>query len=243
MTGHPAQRDESKPSRGFFTSLVADPRYGRLPVLLLALTVVTGLVDAVSILRLGRVFVANMTGNVVFLGFAVAGAPGFSMVASLVALVGFLVGAGVGGRLVRRDFPAATLLAATALGECVLVAGTCVVALFTHFPAPRATMSSMAGLLALAMGLQNAVARHLAVPDLTTTVLTMALTGVAADPHLRPDHPRGRRVTSVLAMFGGAVVGALLVIHADVAAALGIAAVLLLVVASVAWRVRSGLSS
>jgi uncharacterized membrane protein YoaK (UPF0700 family) len=37
---------------------------------LLGLTVVTGLVDAVSYLRLGRVFVANMTGNVVFLGLS-----------------------------------------------------------------------------------------------------------------------------------------------------------------------------
>jgi hypothetical protein len=37
---------------------------------LLTLTAVTGLVDAVSYLRLGRVFVANMTGNVVFLGFS-----------------------------------------------------------------------------------------------------------------------------------------------------------------------------
>jgi hypothetical protein len=55
--------------------LPADPGHGPLPLLLLALTVVTGLVDAVSILRLGRVFVANMTGNVVFTGFAVTGAP------------------------------------------------------------------------------------------------------------------------------------------------------------------------
>ena len=64
-----------------------------LPPLLLTLTVVTGVVDAVSILRLGRVFVANMTGNVVFSGFALVGAPGFSLSASLAALAGFLVGA------------------------------------------------------------------------------------------------------------------------------------------------------
>jgi hypothetical protein len=50
--------------------ILSDPRHGPLPPLLLALTAVTGLVDAVSILRLGRVFVANMTGNVVFTGFA-----------------------------------------------------------------------------------------------------------------------------------------------------------------------------
>ena len=80
--------------------LGGDPRYGPLPLLLLSLTVVTGLVDAVSILQLGRVFVANMTGNVVFTGFAIAGAPGFSLSASVFALAGFLVGASVGGMLI-----------------------------------------------------------------------------------------------------------------------------------------------
>jgi len=59
---------------------------GPLPPLLLVLTVVTGVVDAVSILLLGRVFVANMTGNVVFSAFALVGAPGFSLSASLAAL-------------------------------------------------------------------------------------------------------------------------------------------------------------
>ena len=55
----------------------------------MVMTVTTGIVDAVSILSLGRVFVANMTGNVVFVGFALAGAKGFSLAASLFALAGF----------------------------------------------------------------------------------------------------------------------------------------------------------
>src|SRR4051794_38326000 len=66
--------------------------HGRLPALLVGLTVVPGLVDAVSYLALGHVFVANMTGNVVFLGFALAGAPGLSAPASLAALGAFLLG-------------------------------------------------------------------------------------------------------------------------------------------------------
>src|SRR5580698_9973087 len=66
---------------------------------LLTLTVVTGLVDAVSYLRLGRVFVANMTGNVVFLGLSADRHSGLSPLASIVALAGFLVGAIAGGRL------------------------------------------------------------------------------------------------------------------------------------------------
>jgi uncharacterized membrane protein YoaK (UPF0700 family) len=67
--------------------------------------VVTGVVDAVSILRLGRVFVANMTGNVVFSAFALVGAPGFSLSASLAALGGFLVGALGGGAVTGRLGP------------------------------------------------------------------------------------------------------------------------------------------
>src|SRR5689334_14049789 len=103
--------------------LVADEAHGPLPALLLGLTVLTGIVDAVSILALGRVFVANMTGNVVFIGFALAGAVGFSLAASLAALAGFLVGAAGGGRLIRRfGKDRAILLAAGSAIELVLVA-------------------------------------------------------------------------------------------------------------------------
>jgi hypothetical protein len=69
----------------------ADSGFGPLPPLLVVMTVVTGVVDAVSYLALGHVFVANMTGNVVFLGFALAGAGGLSVPASLVALAGALL--------------------------------------------------------------------------------------------------------------------------------------------------------
>src|SRR6202167_4022789 len=74
-------------------------RDGPLPPLLLAMTIVTGLVDAFSYLVLGHVFVANMTGNVVFLGFAVAGTPGFSIGASAAAVASFCFGALAGGRV------------------------------------------------------------------------------------------------------------------------------------------------
>ena len=50
-----------------------------LPAVLFTLTMVTGIVDAASFLGLGHIFTANMTGNVVFLGFAAAGAPGLSV--------------------------------------------------------------------------------------------------------------------------------------------------------------------
>src|SRR6202051_4586341 len=105
-----------------------DDRHGPLPLLLLVLTMVTGLVDAVSFLKLGHVFVANMTGNVVFLGFAVADATDFSIPTSLVAIAAFLVGAVAGGRLALRVghhrgryLTVATLIETVLVGAAVVI--------------------------------------------------------------------------------------------------------------------------
>ena len=199
--------------------------------LLLIVTAVTGAVDAVSILRLGRVFVANMTGNVTFLGFAVARAPGFSVSASLVALGAFLVGAFVGGQMPKLA-PRDMLTRTTAL-EAVLVGAASVVSITAHGTGARYTMTV---LLALAMGCQNATARVLGVADMTTTVLTMTLTGLAAD---KPDlTKRGihsqRRLAAVIAMLAGAVAGALLVLNTSTGWALATVGVSLASVAAAA---------
>ncbi len=105
------------------------PRHGPLPALLLSLTVATGVVDAVSILALGRVFVANMTGNIVFIGFALAGAPGFSLVAAVLALAGFLIGAAACGPAISRWRQArGRLLAVVTTVESLLLAGALTIA-------------------------------------------------------------------------------------------------------------------
>jgi uncharacterized membrane protein YoaK (UPF0700 family) len=195
--------------------------------LLLAMTAVTGAVDAVSILRLGHVFVANMTGNVVFLGFALAGSSGFSVSASLVALAAFLFGAAVGGRALRAETKRETLRL-TAGVEGGLVALAAIVGLVASGTSTRYTMTV---LLALAMGARNAVVRRLAVPDLTTTVLTMTLTGLAVDaPEVALGTPTFRRIGAVAAMLVGAVGGALLVLHASTVWALGVVTLVLAVI-------------
>ncbi len=226
--------------RGPRLPLLAGPRHGPLPYFLLALTVVTGLVDAVSVLRLGRVFVANMTGNVVFVGFALARAPGFSLAASLIALAGFLAGAGAGGRLVGRLVPdRGRLLQVTALIELVLFLAATIVA-FASLGRSPAAIYVLAALLAPAMGFQNTTARRLAVPDATTTVLTMTLTGIAAD--LRSGQgPTAvvRRLLSIGTMLVGAFVGAVLVLSGHPAVPLLIATLLAaLVVAGLALALR-----
>jgi uncharacterized membrane protein YoaK (UPF0700 family) len=179
--------------------------HGPLPVLLVGLTIVTGLVDAFSYLSLGHVFVANMTGNVVFLGFGLAGVGGISLVASLVAVVAFTLGAAAGGRWWQsRDPHRGHLLAVTAAAQTVLVVVAAVVAGMAGLTASAIRLVLVA-LLAIAMGGQNAVARRLAVPDLTTTVLTLTVTGLVADA--TTSKVRLRRVVPVLAMLGGAFAG------------------------------------
>ena len=92
-----------------------------------------------SILALGRVFVANMTGNVVFGGFAIAGAPGFSLSASAFALAGFLAGAALGGRLTRQaGHDRALHLRAATAAELALVVAALVIAATSGDPSvPR----------------------------------------------------------------------------------------------------------
>src|SRR5215470_7491852 len=217
-----------------------DPRNGPLPLLLILLTIVTGLVDAVSYLALGHVFVANMTGNVVFLGFAVADAEDFSVPASLTAIAAFLFGALAGGRLAGwYGTHRGRLFAATVLIETLLVAFTLAVAVIVASALIGRYLIIAA--LSIAMGLQNATARRLAVPDLTTTVLTLTLTGFAADSALAGGtNPRpGRRTIATASMFLGAAIGALVLLRIGASAVLALALALLLIVLAVAaphWR-------
>ena len=209
--------------------------HGPLPPLLLALTLVTGLVDAFSYLALGRVFVANMTGNVVFLAFSLAGANGFSITASALAMVAFAAGAVLGGRLyvLMAEHRGRLLLAATA-AQVLLVLAAMVVAELVDLPARGGSRATLIVLVGFAMGTQNAVVRRLAVPDLTTTVLTMTITGIAADSRIAGGSggKAGRRVLSALAMFLGALAGAALIVHGHPQVPLPIAAGLLVAVAA-----------
>jgi len=186
---------------------------GLSDLLLVALAFGAGAVDAISYLGLGRVFTANMTGNIVLLGFGIARAGGLPVVSPIVSLAAFVVGSGVGGALGRRMADRHPEHVSYALGlEGSLLAGAAILAGATNpHPAGFAADATIA-LMAAAMGIRNATARRLAVPDLTTTVLTMTITGLAADSTLAGGTGKGslRRVSAVVAMLAGAVAGALL---------------------------------
>jgi len=177
-----------------------------------------------------------------FLGFAVAGASDVSVSVSLLALVAFLAGALIGGRLgTRYGERRGRLLAAACAIESALVAAALLVVAQRATDLEEAARSAVIVLLAVAMGVQNATTRKLGVPDLTTTVLTSTLSGLAADSRWAGGtSPRwSRRLAAVVAMLAGALVGGFLVLHISLAAALGAATTLLLVNGLVTRRLAS----
>jgi uncharacterized membrane protein YoaK (UPF0700 family) len=200
---------------------------------LLLLTFTAGLVDAVSYLALGHVFTANMTGNIVLLGFGIAGNGGLPVVAPVVSLAAFLVGAWGGGTLARRTERRHLRHLAWALGgEAVLLGGAAVLAAVIDLHPSTVSADIVIALLALAMGLRSATVRRIGVSDLTTVVLTITLTALAADSPLAGGSGNGstRRVGAVAAMLSGAAVGALL-LRASAAVPLVLAAALALLAA------------
>jgi uncharacterized membrane protein YoaK (UPF0700 family) len=184
-----------------------------LTLALLALTFSTGTVDAVSYLGLGRVFTANTTGNVVLLGFGIAGARGLPIIAPIVSMAAFIVGSGVGGALARRlaDRHSNHVAYALRLETALLVRAT-ILAGAAHPHAATFSGDLTIAFIAGAMGIRSAAVRRLAVPDLTTTVLTMTLTGLAADSRIAGGSGKGtlRRTSAIVAMLVGAIAGALL---------------------------------
>lgn len=207
---------------------VASPLSQRRTVTaLLLLTFATGLVDAVSVLVLGRVFVANMTGNAIFLGFLFVHDTGVDLTAAAVACGGFLLGAIFGGRLVRRLGQRPRLWVTTALGieVLLLLALAALAGLGVLRYHDDSKLILIVG-LAVAFGVQNSTARQFGIQELYTTVLTSTIVGIGVDSRLAggTGHRERLRYGVVLTMIGGAVVGATLT-HVVVAPVIVLAAV------------------
>ena len=179
--------------------------------LMLVLTFTTGIVDAVGYLGLDKVFTGNMTGNVVILGMALVGAEGLPIVGPVLALLGFMAGAALGGRLLRKagsergrtSPPGSSPVSA---GDARRSPWPC------SWPArtrERWLALTVTTLLGGAMGAQAATARFIAVKDVTTVVVTSTITGLAADSVLGSGKGGGsaRRALAVVLILAGAAVG------------------------------------
>ena len=210
-----------------------------LRVVLIMLAFASGLIDAASYLGLGHVFTANMTGNILLLGLATAGASGFSTSACLVSVGAFLVGAGVAGWLDRDLRASRRRFIAEIGGEGVLIAAAATVA-FTVVVKPASLGAYVTiGLLAFAMGARNDTIGRLAIQtNLTTTTLTAALTGLASDFALGGGFSvlASRRLTSLFSLLAGALLGATLYLHHGTALPLAVAAAVELISVTVFAR-------
>ncbi|WP_236683163.1 YoaK family protein [Demequina globuliformis] len=209
-------------------------------LLMLALTFSTGVIDAVGYLGLDRVFTGNMTGNVVILGMGLTGVDGLPVLGPVLALAGFMAGAAVGGRTLR-SFDAGWSDKTTALFGVVAatLAACSIVALVVHDP-PQLVALAVTTALGLAMGMQAAVARHIAVKDITTVVVTSTITGLAADSAAGGEGLSfwKRRMGAIGLIGAGACVGALLV-QWHLAAGMVLAMAITLTVTIVGHRTRS----
>jgi uncharacterized membrane protein YoaK (UPF0700 family) len=197
---------------------------------LLILTFVTGIVDVVSFVGLGQVFSAMQTGNVIFLGLGVAGVAGAPVLAPLVALGAFLAGGTVGALLTRTGTPAAANRLRIAMAaEIVLLGVAALLAALVDVDPGGAPAYLVIGILSIAMGLRNTIARGIGDPNLATTVLNLTLgafvsstpTGIASESELAV------RAAAIAAILAGAIAGALLL---KVSLALAIAAAAAVVV-------------
>jgi uncharacterized membrane protein YoaK (UPF0700 family) len=229
---------------------VTSPVSERLTVIgLLVLTFTTGLVDAISVLVLGHVFVANMTGNVIFLGFWFVPHSGVDMTAAVVAFASFLAGTVIGGRFVRhlehdtrRWVVVSLAVESVALAALSILAGVGVLRYHDN-----TKLILLAG-LAIAFGSQNATARQFGIQELSTTVLTSTIVGIGVDSRLAggTGQREGLRYTVVLTMCGGAVVGAT-ISRFTVAPVIAMAAILVDGASagrsSTTWRPPAGTSS
>ncbi|MFE0581707.1 YoaK family protein [Streptomyces sp. NPDC058874] len=195
-----------------------------MPALMVALTSVTGVIEAVSLLALGPAFTAMQTGNVLFLAFGVAQAPDLPTLPAAVSLAAFVIGVVCGSHLEavteargRRWFVMGLLV------EAGLILAAAVVAwgLVPQYGSPTPRHLAVTAVLALAMGLRNTTIMRADVPGVPTTLVTRSMTaflGGSAMGH-QAVYAYGSagwklRGLSVLAIFTGGVFGALLLLRA-----------------------------
>jgi uncharacterized membrane protein YoaK (UPF0700 family) len=177
------------------------------------ISAICGLVDAVCFLALGGVFAEMMTGNLLLMAFSIGvGTPLGDSARYVTAILSFVAGALLGGRLLRGPQKLRERRIGFAVEWVVLLAAT--VAAWLSAP-DRANLAGhvIVAMLSFAMGIQNAMVRVHGVPDLATNVMTVTFTGIIADsrPAGGNNHNWRRRGLSIGLFMMSAAVGAALI--------------------------------
>ena len=209
--------------------------------LMLALTFSTGVIDAVGYLGLDKVFTGNMTGNVVILGMALAGADDLPILGPVIALLTFMCGAAISGRVLRGRPAGWSGLNTTLFGVVGVVLLAAALTALLVADRPEALNQVLTGALGLAMGVQAGAARHIGVADVTTVVVTSTIVGLAFDSVFGGGGNKNwaRRLLAILLIGTGALVGALL-LGTHIGLGMLVSAVITLVVALLGHVGRPG---
>jgi uncharacterized membrane protein YoaK (UPF0700 family) len=209
-----------------------DERDGPLPALLMAFTLLAGVVDATSILALDHVFVATITGNIVFLGLGLLGLAGFSATSAMVAVAGFVFGVFPGDRLCRLSSGhRGRAVRNVAAMKAVLAVPVTLIVLLAPDPLPTGVRLVVTALLAASFGGQLALVRYLKVADLMTAAMTMTTIGLLTERGPTRRVPvLLRRVLGIASFLLGVVIGGSLVAYVAPAAALAFGLLIILAV-------------
>ena len=208
-------------------------------LLLMALTISSGAVDAISYLALGKIFTAFMTGNVVFLGFQTTGAGGPSVVSLAIALVFFALGAFLATWIAKPSKGSGVWprRVTVALGIITVAQAVFLAVWMVSDGLPSSDVANvLIGVWALAMGMQTATVFSLSVPGVFTTAATATLTilmsNIASLP--RSTIERQRLAGVLVSLLAGATAGSLLLVHVRTYAPILPLGITILVVATAA---------
>jgi uncharacterized membrane protein YoaK (UPF0700 family) len=214
-------------------------------LLLNALTVSSGAVDAISFLNLGKVFTAFMTGNIAFLGLRVAGADAPGAAAILVSMTAFAVGVYLSTRIIKPSQGSGVWprRVTVALGVSLIGHAVFLAVWFASHGHPSIDFAHvLLGSWALAMGMQSAAVRSLRVEGVFTTAATATIIYLVGNiTNWSATVAERRRLAGVLvSLFVGATAGGVLLVHAHLYAPVLPFVVTALVVAIAAIVLRKG---
>jgi uncharacterized membrane protein YoaK (UPF0700 family) len=191
----------------------------RRDAFVITLTLVTGSVDAIGLLRLGGVFTSVMTGNMVFLGIAASERSGSIALHTGVAFFAYVIGSFVGARVAGHAPDDESHLWPRTIVNALLIelVFLAVFAVWWEFvggaPSPDVSYSLLA-LNAAALGIQSAAVLRFGVSGLSTTYLTGTLTQFVAGFTKKDAPVQARSGLILLALIAGAALGALFALHA-----------------------------
>jgi len=193
--------------------------------LVITLTLVTGSVDAIGLLRLGGVFTSVMTGNMVFLGIAASEHSGSIALHTGVAFAAYILGSFFGARVAGHAPDDESHLWPRSIVNALVVEFV-VIAVFAVWwelvhgtPSPDISYALL-GLNATALGIQSSAVLRFGVSGLSTTYLTGTLTQFVANFTKKDARIQGRSGFILMALIVGAGLGALCALHAPLAAPL-----------------------